>query len=105
MVCRQSRHVGTDSVALAGPPPTHGSIVLREFRDDDVAFAHDLSTDPYVPHEWEHPDLVIRQVGRYPLDRWHEPATKLGLQHDPLRDDLRAELRRLTHMIEREPLP
>lgn len=30
-------------------PPTHSSIVLREFHDDDVAFAQDLSTDPYVP--------------------------------------------------------
>lgn len=55
-------------------------------------------------YEWEPPEMVIRQVGRYPLDRWHDPATKLGPQHNPLRDDLSAELRRLTDMIERGPL-
>jgi len=41
----------SELTALRWPdqPPRHGSIVLREFRDDDVAFAQDLSLDPYVP--------------------------------------------------------
>lgn len=30
-------------------PPTHGQVVLRAVRDDDVAMARELSTDPYVP--------------------------------------------------------
>lgn len=30
-------------------PPRHGTVVLRAFRDDDVAMVRDLATDPYVP--------------------------------------------------------
>ncbi|RBY95028.1 GNAT family N-acetyltransferase [Blastococcus sp. TBT05-19] len=30
-------------------PPAHGSVVLREFVDADLAVGLDLSTDPYVP--------------------------------------------------------
>ncbi len=30
-------------------PPTHGSILLREFTDDDVQLALALGEDPYVP--------------------------------------------------------
>ncbi|MGY2065279.1 GNAT family N-acetyltransferase [Blastococcus sp. SYSU DS0619] len=30
-------------------PPAHGSVVLREFVDADVAVGLELSTDPYVP--------------------------------------------------------
>ncbi|MCF6742693.1 GNAT family N-acetyltransferase [Blastococcus sp. KM273128] len=30
-------------------PPAHGTVVLREFVDADVAVGLDLSTDPYVP--------------------------------------------------------
>jgi RimJ/RimL family protein N-acetyltransferase len=29
--------------------PAHGTVVLREFRDEDVAVGLELSTDPYVP--------------------------------------------------------
>ncbi len=48
-------------------------------------------------YEWEPDELKIRQVGRYPLESWHEPGTQLGPQHNKLRDDLRAELKRLVH--------
>ncbi|WP_026875802.1 GNAT family N-acetyltransferase [Jiangella gansuensis] len=30
-------------------PPTYGSVVLREFTDDDLHLAVELGTDPYVP--------------------------------------------------------
>lgn len=45
--------------------------------------------------EWEPADVKIHQVARYPLQRWHDPATFLSSQHDRLRDDLREELGRL----------
>lgn len=36
---------------LAAPnePPAWGTVLLREFRDEDVAMVMDLATDPYVP--------------------------------------------------------
>ena len=30
-------------------PPTYGSVVLREFTDDDVHLAVELGNDPYIP--------------------------------------------------------
>lgn len=40
-----------DLAPLAGPaePPAWGGVVLREFRDEDVAMVLDLATDAYVP--------------------------------------------------------
>jgi diadenosine tetraphosphate (Ap4A) HIT family hydrolase len=46
-------------------------------------------------YEWEPYELKIRQVGRYPLEQWHQPDTQLGPQHAVLRDDLRTELAHL----------
>jgi ribosomal-protein-alanine N-acetyltransferase len=54
-------------------PPAHGSIVLREFTDDDVHYALELGEDPYVPLIGSlpaHPtgeealDWIRRQPGR-----------------------------------------
>ena len=47
-------------------------------------------------YEWEPEEHRCRQVGWYPLSYWHEPATQLGPQHIAMRDELRAELGRLT---------
>lgn len=46
-------------------------------------------------YEWEPEELRVRQVGRYPLDRWHDADTQLGVQHNRLRDDPCLELNRL----------
>jgi ribosomal-protein-alanine N-acetyltransferase len=55
-------------------PPTHGSVVLREFTDDDVHLAIEFGVDPYIPLIGSlpaHPtaqealDWVHRQRGRF----------------------------------------
>jgi len=43
-------------------------------------------------YDWEPDARKIRQVGRYPLSRWNEPESQLGIAHRELRDALRAEL-------------
>ena len=43
-------------------------------------------------YEWEPEAIRFRQVARYPMERWHEPATVLGSEHTALRDALRTEL-------------
>lgn len=57
--------------------------------------APNLHAHVWPRYEWEPAELKVRQVGRYPLEIWHEARTRLGPQHDQLRDDLRAELGRL----------
>jgi diadenosine tetraphosphate (Ap4A) HIT family hydrolase len=42
--------------------------------------------------EWEPDPIKFHQVARYPMQRWHDPATLLGPEHSELRDALRAEL-------------
>ena len=59
--------------------------------------APSLHAHVWPRYEWEPERLRIRQVGRYPLETWHQPDTQLGPQHQPLRDALREELRRLAH--------
>ncbi|WP_109773885.1 HIT domain-containing protein [Quadrisphaera granulorum] len=44
-----------------------------------------LHTHIWPRYEWEPADVVRRPVWVYPIERWHEPATALGPQHDPLR--------------------
>src|SRR5690606_37416601 len=41
---------------------------------------------------WEPADVVNRPVGRYPDDRWTDPTTRLGPQHDALREEILEEL-------------
>lgn len=45
-------------------------------------------------YEWEPPELVQRPVWLYPLDRWADPSTALGPQHDELRRSIAAHLSR-----------
>ena len=53
---------------MPAEPPTSGGIVLRRFRDSDVAMLRDLATDPYIPligtlpaHASEHEALEFIQ--------------------------------------------
>jgi diadenosine tetraphosphate (Ap4A) HIT family hydrolase len=56
------------------------------------------NTDPYLHahvwprYDWEPEHLVGRPVWLYPLERWSDPATALGPEHDELRAELTAEI-------------
>lgn len=52
---------------------------------------------------WEPPDVANRPVGRYPDERWADPETRLGPQHDDLREELLAELNLLVYDPARTP--
>lgn len=43
-------------------------------------------------YDWEPPERVWRPVALYPLERWRDPVTALGPQHDDLRAAIAAEL-------------
>jgi diadenosine tetraphosphate (Ap4A) HIT family hydrolase len=43
-------------------------------------------------YEWEPVEIVGKPVWVYPADRWQDPATALGPQHDELRAALTAEI-------------
>lgn len=43
-------------------------------------------------YEWEKPELVGKPVWLYPPDRWRDPATVLGSEHDELRAALTAQV-------------
>jgi diadenosine tetraphosphate (Ap4A) HIT family hydrolase len=43
-------------------------------------------------YEWEPVEIVGKPVWVYPADRWQDPATALGPQHDVLRAALTAEI-------------
>ncbi|HET9128827.1 MAG TPA: diadenosine tetraphosphate hydrolase [Propionibacteriaceae bacterium] len=57
------------------------------------AFVHAHIWPRYV---WEPPELVARPVWLYPPERWRDPATALGVEHDVLRRRIRDELNLLT---------
>lgn len=52
------------------------------------------NTDPFLHahvwprYGWEPADLISRPVWLYPEDRWSDPETELGPQHDQLRADI-----------------
>lgn len=46
-------------------------------------------------YEWEDVDVVGKPVWLYPPDRWRDPATALGAQHDDWRSALTDEVDRL----------
>ncbi|NGY58409.1 diadenosine tetraphosphate hydrolase [Lentzea sp. NEAU-D13] len=56
------------------------------------------NTDPYLHahvwprYDWEPSDIVGRPVWLYPVERWSDPATALGAEHDELRAELTAEI-------------
>ncbi|HEV7203664.1 MAG TPA: hypothetical protein VGN18_03595 [Jatrophihabitans sp.] len=56
------------------------------------------NTDPFLHthvwprYEWEPADLVGKPVWLYPPERWRDPQTALGPQHDRLRAALRRRL-------------
>ncbi|WP_160666831.1 GNAT family N-acetyltransferase [Pseudarthrobacter sp. ATCC 49987] len=60
--------------------PTYGSVVLREFTDDDVHLAFELGEDPYIPLTGSLPALpteqqalewIHRQRGRFTEGKGH----------------------------------
>jgi diadenosine tetraphosphate (Ap4A) HIT family hydrolase len=51
-------------------------------------------------YEWEPADIVGKPVWLYPPDRWRDPATALGEQHDDLREALTKEVDRLRDSVE-----
>lgn len=50
-------------------PPTYGSVVLREFTDDDVHLALELGDDPYVPLIGSLPAFPTEQQALEWIDR------------------------------------
>jgi diadenosine tetraphosphate (Ap4A) HIT family hydrolase len=54
---------------------------------DDFLHAH-----VWPRYAWEPEDAVTRPVWLYPPDRWHDPGTALGAQHDDLRVAITANL-------------
>jgi diadenosine tetraphosphate (Ap4A) HIT family hydrolase len=73
----------------------HDSRFRRINLEIEGNFVPQLHAHIWPRYEWEPAELLIRQVGRYPLERWHEPDSQLGPQHQQLRDDLRLEINRL----------
>jgi diadenosine tetraphosphate (Ap4A) HIT family hydrolase len=65
--------------------------VNLEIQGNYDAFLH---AHVWPRYEWEGPDHVWRPVALHPLDRWSDPDTALGPQHDDLRADITAELGR-----------
>ncbi|RAS69001.1 diadenosine tetraphosphate (Ap4A) HIT family hydrolase [Lentzea atacamensis] len=59
------------------------------------------NTDSYLHahvwprYDWEPEHLVGRPVWLYPVERWSDPATALGAEHDALRAELTVEIDRL----------
>lgn len=59
------------------------------------------NTDPFLHvhvwprYGWEPPERVGYPVWLYPEEKWSDPATALGPQHDSLRAAIRRELERL----------
>ena len=73
-----------------------GRAVERACADADPAFRRiNLeilgNTDPFLHahiwprYEWEPPELRRRPVWLYPAEKWVDPSTALGAQHDALR--------------------
>ncbi len=56
------------------------------------------NTDPFLHahvwprYDWEPADLVGRPVWLYPGERWSDPASRLGPEHDELRAAITAQL-------------
>lgn len=57
---------------MPDPPPTHGGIVLRPFRDIDSEMLRDLSTDPYLPLIGSLPPNATTQQAQDFIDRQHQ---------------------------------
>lgn len=51
-------------------------------------------------YEWEPAEIVGKPVWLYPAERWRDPVTALGSDHDELRADLTSEVYRLRNSVE-----
>lgn len=54
-----------------------------------------LHTHIWPRYEWEPPEIVTKPVWLYRAERWRDPATALGAQHNGLRQELAEEIARL----------
>lgn len=54
---------------MPDPPPAYGGIILRPFRDSDVAMLRELSTDPYLPLIGSLPPNATTQQAQEFIDR------------------------------------
>ena len=59
-----------------------------------------LHTHVWPRYEWERADIVGKAVWLYPAERWRDPVTALGSDHDELRADLTSEVDRLRDSVE-----
>jgi diadenosine tetraphosphate (Ap4A) HIT family hydrolase len=56
------------------------------------------NTDPFLHahvwprYDWEPPEIVGKPVWLYPPERWSDPATALGPQHEDLRREITRQL-------------
>ena len=51
-----------------------------------------LHTHVFPRYEWEPAEIIQRPVWLYPVERWSDPETALGPQHDPIREAITARL-------------
>lgn len=71
-----------------------------EIQGNEDGFLH---AHVWPRYSWEPGDVSNRPVGRYGDDRWRDPSTRLGPQHDELRAEIRAELDQLVFDPARTP--
>ncbi|MQA80720.1 MAG: MMPL family transporter [Streptosporangiales bacterium] len=71
-----------------------------EIQGNEDGFLH---AHVWPRYEWEPGDVSNRPVGRYGDDRWQDPSTRLGPQHDELRAEILAELDQLVFDPARTP--
>lgn len=85
-----------EQTAYLGSMALLGSAVERACRESDSAFRRVnleilgnadafLHAHVWPRYRWEPPELVTRPVWLYPVEKWRDPTTALGPQHDEVR--------------------
>ncbi len=85
-----------EQTAYLGSMALLGAAVERACRERDPAFRRVnleilgntdafLHAHVWARYAWEAPELVTRPVWLYPVEKWRDPTTALGPQHDELR--------------------
>jgi hypothetical protein len=80
-----------------------GAAVGRACREHDSAFRRVnleilgnadafMHARVWPRYDWAPPDIVTRPVWLYPVEKWADPATALGPQHDDLRASITKHL-------------
>ncbi len=92
-----------EQTAYLGSMALLGEAVERACRERDSAFRrvnleilgnadHFLHAHVWPRYDWEPSDLITRPVWLYPAEKWSDPGTALGPQHDDLRAAIRGYL-------------